>query len=97
MTNRRTFLKTTAAITASLGLPRSLFARTPDRAFHFIHADTRNTFQVADPVRWSLDHANDLTLERATEGLRALTADDGDRIIRLVVRRCSLNLLELRR
>ena len=34
-------------------------------------------------------------LERATEGLAKLTTYDGDRIIRLVVRRCRLNLLEL--
>jgi hypothetical protein len=34
-------------------------------------------------------------LERANEGLKNLTSNDADRIIRLVVRRCSLNLLEL--
>jgi hypothetical protein len=46
-------------------------------------------------VKWSLDHAHDPILERASERLLKLTPDDGDRIIRLVVRRCCLNLLEL--
>jgi len=95
MTNRRHFLQTAAAVTASLVLPRSLFARTPDRSFWYIHADALDSWPVADPVWWSLDHANDPILERATEGLRKLPPDDGDRIIRLVVRRCRLNLLEL--
>lgn len=94
--SRRQFIQATAAVTASLGLPRNLFASATDHSFHFIHADTLNFWPVADPVRWSLDHAHEPCLERATEGLRKLTPDDGDRIIRLVVRRCRLNLLELR-
>lgn len=93
--SRRTFLQTTAALAGSLILPRSLFVRTPDRSFWFIHADSCTSWPVADPVRWSLDHAHEPVLERATEGLRKLPPDDGDRIIRLVVRRCRLNLLEL--
>ncbi len=93
--SRRHFLQTTAAVTASLVLPRSLFARTPDRSFWFIHADSCTSWPVADPVEWSLDHAHEPILEWATEGLRKLTPDDGDRITRLVVRRCRLNLIEL--
>jgi hypothetical protein len=34
-------------------------------------------------------------LERAAEGLRKLTPSDGERIVRLIVRRCRLNLIEL--
>lgn len=94
MTTRRHFLKTTAAAIAALILPRNLFA-TPASTFHFIHADTLNSWPVADPVQWSLDHAHEPILERAVEGLAKLTACDGDRIIRLVVRRCRLNLLEV--
>ena len=93
--SRRQFIQATAAVTASLVLPRSLFARSPDRSFWFIHADTLNSWRVADPVRWSLDHAHEPVLERAKDGLAKLIPDDGDRIIRLVVRRCRLNLLEL--
>ncbi len=94
MTNRREFLQTTAAVAGSLILPKSLLATT-DHRFHFVHADSCNHWPVADPVQWSLEHAHDPILARAAEGLSKLTVNDGDRIIRLVVRRCSLNLLEL--
>ncbi len=94
MTNRREFLQTTAAIAGSLILPKAVLA-TPALNFHFIHADTLNSWPVADPVQWSLEHAHEPILARAAEGLSKLTANDADRIIRLVVRRCSLNLLEL--
>jgi len=94
MTTRRQFIQTAATLTAWL-VPRSLFARNPDRTFWFIHADSCTSWPVADPVAWSLDHAHEPVLERAGEGLRRLTPDDGDRIIRLIVRRCRLNLLEL--
>lgn len=94
MTNRREFLQTTAAIAGSLILPTSIFA-TPSSDFHFIHADSCKHWPVADPVQWSLQNANDPILARATEGLSKLTVNDHQRIIRLVVRRCSLNLIEL--
>jgi hypothetical protein len=94
MFHRRNFLKTTAAAITAWMLPRSLFARNPDRIF-FIHTDTGNSWPVADPVQWSLENAHQPILERAAEGLRKLTPRDDTRIIRLVVRRCGLNLLEL--
>lgn len=93
--SRRQFIQTSAAVTASLILPRSVAAGNADRSLWFLNADTLNSWPVADPVKWSLDHAHEPVLKRATEGLRKLTADDGDRIIRLVVRRSRLNLLEL--
>ena len=93
--SRRHFLKSATAAIAALILPRSLFARTPEH-FFFIHADSCNSWPVADPVSWSLEHARQPVLERAAEGLRKLTPSDGDRIVRLVVRRCRLNLIELR-
>jgi len=93
--SRRQFIQATAAVTASLVLPRSLFARTPDCSFWYIHADSCTSWPVADPVQWSLDHAHEPVLERAADGLTKLTPEDGDRIIRLVVRRCGHNLLEL--
>lgn len=94
MFHRRHFLKSTAAAITSLILPRSLFARTPDR-FFFIHADSCTFWPIADPVAWCLQNAHDPILERASTGLAKLTANDGERIVRLVVRRCRLNLLEL--
>lgn len=95
MTNRRHFLKTTAAAIAALILPRSLFATKPDKTFWFIHVDSQDSWPITAPVQWSLDHAHQPVLERASEGLRKLTPADGDRIIRLVVRRCRLNLIDL--
>lgn len=92
--SRRTFLQTSATITGALLLPTSIFAK-PSSNFHFIHADNHDSWPVADPVQWSLEHTHDPILARAAEGLSKLTANDGERIIRLVVRRCSLNLLEL--
>ncbi len=94
MTNRREFLQTTAAIAGSLLLPKSVFA-TPDHRFHFIHVDSCKHWPIADPVQWSLENAHEPIFARAAEGLSKLTTSDGDRIIRLVVRRCSLNLLEV--
>lgn len=93
--SRRDLLKSIAVPLTAWLLPRSLFAGNPDR-FHFIHADSCTSWPVADPVQWSLQNAQEPILERASEGLAKLTADDGDRIIRLVVRRCRLNLLEVR-
>lgn len=93
--SRRHFLQTAAAL-GSLILPRSLFAGNPDHRFHFIHADTLNSWPVADPVVWSLKYRHEPILERASDGLRKLTADNGERVIRLVVRRCRLNLVEVR-
>jgi hypothetical protein len=94
--SRRDFLQASVIIAGSLILPRSLLAGKPDHSFHFIHTDTLNSWPVADPVLWCLDNAREPVLERATEGLLKLTPSDGDRIIRLAVRRCDLNLLEHR-
>ena len=93
MTNRREFLQTPAAIAGSF-LPKSRLATT-DHRFHFIQTDTLNHWPVANPVQWSLQNAHEPILARAAEGLGKLTVSDGERIIRLVVRRCSLNLLEV--
>jgi hypothetical protein len=51
---------------------------------------------VDDPVAWALANAGQPILERARERLVTLDAADPQRVIRLVVRRCRLNLLELR-
>lgn len=94
MTTRREFLQTSATIAGSMILPKAVLA-TPELNFHFIHADSCTSWPIADPVQWSLQNAHDPILARAAEGLAKLKTSDGDRIIRLVVRRCSLNLLEL--
>ena len=96
MPTRRHLLKTTAAIAGSCILPQSIFAK-PLSNFHFIHTDTLNHWPIANPVQWSLENAHEPILARAAEGLGKLSENDGERIIRLVVRRCSLNLLEVQR
>ena len=94
MTSRRQVLQTTAVVTGSFILPKNMFA-TSEPNFHFIHADSCKHWPVLDPVQWSLQNAQEPSLTRAAEGLAKLTQNEGDRIIRLVVRRCSLNLIEL--
>jgi len=94
MTNRREFLQSTAAITGSFILPTSLFA-TPPSNFHFLHVDSYKDWPVPNPITWSLQNKYEPILERAADGLSKLTHNDADRIIRLVLRRCSLNLLEV--
>jgi hypothetical protein len=65
-------------------------------SYWFIHTPTGETWPVGDPVAWSLENARQPILERARERLVMLDAADPQRIIRVVVRRCGLNLLELR-
>ena len=96
MPTRRDLLKTTAVGATSCILSKILFAKQPGSNFHFIHTDTLNSWPLTDPVQWSLQNAHEPILARAAEGLAKLTQNEGDRIIRLVVRRCSLNLLEVR-
>ena len=81
MTNRRTFLQTTAAIATALILPTSLCARS--HSFHFVHADTLDSWPVADPVASSSENAEQPVLERAQEHLVTLIPNYGERIIRL--------------
>ncbi len=64
--------------------------------YFFIHGPTGSTWEVSDPVRWALDHRDEAILAPARDRLLTLTTADGDRILRLVVRRCRLTLVELR-
>jgi hypothetical protein len=92
--SRRTFLQTAFAAVASFFLPRSL--RAEGRAsFWFLHTETGASWTVDDPVAWALANAQQPILERASERLVTLDAADPQRVIRLVTRRCGLNLIEL--
>lgn len=93
--NRRNFLQTSGTIAASLIVPGNLQFGEAEKSF-FLHAVTLNSWHVVDPIQWCMQNAREPILERASEGLKNLTSNDADRIIRLVVRRCSLNLLELK-
>jgi hypothetical protein len=94
--SRRGFLQTAVAALASCFLPRSLHAREPIRMFWFLHAPSGASWPVDDPVAWALGNARQPVLARARQRLVTLDAADPQRVIRLVVRRCSLNLLEVR-
>lgn len=91
---RREFLQTAAIAVGSLVLP-SILRATADQRFWFLQTETGESWPVADPASWCLHDANQPILERAHEGLLKLTATDKDRIIRLVIRRCQLNLIEI--
>jgi hypothetical protein len=93
--SRRSFLKTVFAGAASLFLPRVLFAKRNPRSFWFLHTQTGESWAVDDPVLWSLANARQPILERARERLVTLDGSDPQRVIRVVVRRCSLNLIEI--
>ena len=56
---------------------------------------TGGGWRVDQPAQWCLAHAQEPFLAPARDRLLVLSPDDADRIIRLVVRRCRLNLLEL--
>jgi hypothetical protein len=93
---RHTFLQTAVAVIASLFLPRGLLARRSSRPYWFLHTPTGESWAVDDPVAWALENARQPILERASQRLVTLDGSDPQRIIRLVVRRCRLNLLDLR-
>lgn len=93
---RRTFLQTALAAAASLLLPRFLLAKGNPRSFWFLRTPTGESWAVDDPVAWALENARQPILERARERLVTLDAADPQWVIRVVVRRCRLNLLELR-
>src|SRR5690242_5093399 len=90
--NRREFLQTAAVAVGAMFLPVGLSAK---EGSWFVQTETGESWPVAEPVSWCLKNATHPVLERAHERLLKLTAADDDRIIRLVVRRCSLNLIEI--
>lgn len=92
---RRTFLKTALAAATSLFLPSFLLARSNRRLYWFLNTSTGESWPVDDPVAWSLENARQPILERARERLVTLDTADPQRVIRVVVRRCHLNLIEL--
>jgi hypothetical protein len=93
---RRNFLQNTIITAASLLLPRMLARKVNPNSFWFLHLPTGDSWGVDDPISWSLKNARRPILERARERLVTLDASDPQRVIRLVVRRCKLNLLEVR-
>jgi hypothetical protein len=90
---RRTFLQTALAAASSLFLPR--FLLTGGNSFWFLHLPSGDSWSVTNPVSWALENSQQPMLERARERLVTLDASDPQRVIRLVTRRCKLNLIEI--
>ena len=63
--------------------------------YFLLYATTGYSWPVDDPAAWLLEHSRDSFLERAREPLVTPAPEDGDRIVRLVTRRCSLVLIDL--
>lgn len=89
---RREFIQTAAVAVGSLILPVDLRA---NQNCWSVHIQTGESWAVDDLVAWCLHNSRQPILKRAQEGLLNLTATDKDRVIRLVTRRCSLNLIEI--
>ncbi len=94
MINRREFLQSTSAIGVSCILPQ--IPVPPAANFQLIQTETLTSWSVTDPVEWSLQNADQPILARAADRLGKLTKEDDQRIVRLVVRRCGLNLVEIK-
>jgi hypothetical protein len=63
--------------------------------FLYFHTPSGKSWEVSDPVQWCIDNAHGPLLKRARDRLLTLTADDRERVIRLVTRRCRLTLIEI--
>ena len=87
---RRTFLQTAVV---PLFLP--WVPTTKEKPTWFLHKPTGDSWAVDDPVTWCLENAHQPILERARERLLKLSAADPQRMIRLVTRRCQLNMIEV--
>lgn len=90
--NRREFLQASAFGLGAMCFPLALSRKQ----FWFLHTATGDTWQVDDPAAWSLANANQPILARARERLERVDGcKERQRVIRLVTRRCQLNLIEV--
>jgi hypothetical protein len=65
--------------------------------FWFLEVSTGNGWPVADPAQWCLQQAELPLLKPARDRLLTLDAQsDPERIVNVVLRRCGLNLVEIR-
>lgn len=92
-TSRRGFLQAAAFIATTGAWPSAGRAASPSR-FQFV--GDRKSWPVEDPCAWALaNHASLPVLESARERLGTLTPADGERTLKVVLRRCPLNLMEV--
>ena len=69
----------------------------PETESLFLHVPTGDLFPVRDPVAWCPENARTPLLAAARERLlQCVGRTDRDRILNVVLRRCGLNLIELR-
>ena len=61
----------------------------------FIHVDSGDFWYVSDPVLWALNNKDQPVIERAAEALSRRNKEDAEQILKIVVRRCSLNFIEI--
>ncbi len=100
---RREFLKVGLAAVALPALPTSATASEQPVSFWFIEygtgphqIGTGRCWPVDDPAAWALANADNPILARAKERLtNVASCSDPQRVIRLVARRCKLNLIEV--
>lgn len=65
-------------------------------SFYLLNIYSNKPTPIPEPVSWLLDHLNHPMLKRANARLQAsMDAPDPQRILRVVVRRCGLNLIEI--
>lgn len=95
MNNRRYFLQSLAIGAGAFLFPSIAVADSQAKRFHIIQTTTLNSWPIVNPAQLCLDHKHNPVLERAYDGLCSLSVNDEDRIIRLVVRRCGLNLVDV--
>lgn len=90
--SRRSFLQAALMGIMPLFMPKVLTAK---RQSWFLHTENGESWAVDNPVLWSLENAQQPILERARKRLVTLDAADPERVIRLVTRRCNLNMIEV--
>lgn len=92
-TSRRGFLQVATALVAT-GTMSTPARPVQASRLHFVGES--ESWPVADPCAWALaNHATLPILERARERLGTLTPDDGERALKVVLRRCPLNMVEV--
>ena len=93
---RRDFLQTVLVAAASLILPTRIWAAGGNfKSYWLLHVPSGQSWSISDPASWSLENSGQPLLERGKERLGMLDAADPERVIRLVTRRCKLNLIEI--
>lgn len=93
--SRRKFFGFSIASLSLAFFPKNSFGRKTETSCWFLRINTGESWRVRDPIEWCIENINHPMLKRASKRIENLFRRDGDRIIRLVTRRCGLNLIEV--